>query len=74
MLHDFSDKEYWRSRWNECFPATYPPELRSYKLIVYERELKFLWFVIGKETIYHDKAVCARCGEVLLTGHYCKDL
>lgn len=68
-LHDLSDKKYWRHRWTECYPNTYPPELFSNKRV----EIETGWWIF-KRKLSILRAVCVRCGERIGTGHYCRDL
>lgn len=66
-----TDKEidYWRRRWAECFPATYPPEIYTEKLI----EKTDGWWIFKKHYSYY-VSICRLCGERISTAHICKEL
>ena len=66
---ELGEIEYWRWRWKDCFPYTYPPELyaHSYKSHTYG------WWIF-KKTYYWNVAICSRCLERICTGHMCEDL
>ena len=61
--------EHWRRRWGECFPATYPPEIKIEKVI--ERDEG--WWIFKQHYCY-TVAVCALCGKRISTGHMCDEL
>ncbi len=68
-LHSIRDLKYWAKRWEDCFPCTYPPEL--YETIFIEKTTGWGPF---KQEITIEKHVCARCKELICTGHQCRDV
>jgi hypothetical protein len=60
---------YWIKRWADCYPQTYPSELYLEKSEVVTKG----WWIFKKSYLV-THAYCARCGEILETGHMCEDI